>query len=97
MRYATPIYFQHYGKPEYNPVTGDYEQSPPVEHKRYASVTDSGIETMRLIYGDLKQGSKVVRLQNEYIGAFDRIRIGDKCYRVDMSRRDKVFVVSEVQ
>ena len=97
MRYDTPIYFQHYGKPEYNPATGDYDTSPVTEHKRFASVTDSGIETMRLIYGDLKQGSKVVRLQNEYIGAFNRIRIGDKCYRVDMSRRDKVFVVSEVQ
>lgn len=97
MRYATPIYFQHYSKPEYNPATGDYEQSPPVEHKRYASVTDSGIETMRLIYGDLKQGSKVVRLQREHIGEFDRIRIGDKCYRVDLNRNNKAFVVSEVQ
>lgn len=97
MRYDTPIYFQHYGKPEYNPATGDYEQSPPVEHKRYASVTDSGIETMRLIYGDLKQGSKVVRLQREHIGEFDRIRIGDKCYRVDLNRNNKAFVVSEVQ
>lgn len=97
MRYATPIYFQHYSKPEYNPATGDYEQSPPVEHKRYASVTDSGIEVMKLVYSDIKQGSKVIRLQRPYTGAFDRIRIGDKCYRVDMSRRDKVFVVSEVQ
>ena len=97
MRYDTPIYFQHYGKPEYNPATGDYDTSPVTEHKRFASVTDSGIETMRLIYGDLKQGSKVVRLQNEYIGAFDRIRIGDKCYRVDLNRKNKAFVVSEVQ
>ena len=97
MRYDTPIYFQHYGKPEYNPATGDYEQSPPVEHKRYASVTDSGIEVMKLVYSDIKQGSKVVRLQNEYIGAFDRIRIGDKCYRVDLNRKNKAFVVSEVQ
>ena len=97
MRYATPIYFQHYGKPEYNPATGDYEQSPPVEHKRYASVTDSGIEVMKLVYGDIKQGSKVIRIQRPYTGAYDSIRIGDECYHVDMSRKGKVYIVSEVQ
>ena len=97
MRYDTPIYFQRFGKPKYDPSTGDYDTCDVTEMKRYASVTDSGIETMRLIYGDLKQGSKVVRLQREHNGEFDRIRIGDKCYRVDLNRNNKAFVVSEVQ
>lgn len=97
MRYGTPVYFQHYGKPEYNPATGDYDQSAPVEYKRYASVTDSGIETMKLVYSDIKQGSKVIRLQRPYTGAYNSIRIGDERYHVDMSRKGKVFIVSEVQ
>lgn len=97
MRYSTEVYFQYYSEPEYNPATGDYEQSTLAEQKRYASVTDSGVEVMKLVYSDIKQGSKVIRLQRPYIGAFNSIRIGDERYHVDMSRRGKVFIVSEVQ
>ena len=97
MRYDTPIYFQTVTKGAYNADTGNYAPDIPVEEKKYASVTDSGKEALRLIYGDLKQGCKVVRLLRPYKKPFDSIRIGEKKYRVDLSRRNKAFYVSEVQ
>lgn len=99
MRFDTPIYFQTI-KAKYDASTGDYGEDVITEEMRYASVTSSGAETLNLIYGTLKQGCYTVRLQNHYEQPFDRIRIGEKVYRVDMARplRHKyTFVVSEVQ
>lgn len=97
MRYDTPVYFQTVTKGAYNADSGDYAPDTPTEEKIYASVTDTGAEALRLIYGDLKQGCKIVRLHRPYNKPFDRIRIGEKAYRVDLSRRNKAFYVSEVQ
>ena len=100
MRCDTPIYFQHITPGAYNVSTGDYEKDTVKEVQRYASVTNSGVQTLNLIYGELKQGSLTVRLQTPYTEAFDRIRIGAKVYRADFSRvlrTKQTFVVSEVQ
>lgn len=99
MRFDTPVYFQTVTS-KYNPVTGNYDGEAIAEVKRYASVSDVGDEVLRLIYGELKQGCLVVRLQNHYTEPFDRIRIGDKVYSTDKTRRLRVkhvFIVSEVQ
>lgn len=99
MRYDKDIYFQTV-KSEYDAATGDYTNTEVAEVHKLASVTDSGVETMNLIYGKLKQGSKTVRLLNRYNEPFDHIRIGRKIYNVDFSRElttKHVFVVSEVQ
>lgn len=100
MRYDTPVYFQQVAPGAYDADTGNYGEDTVTEAKRYASVTDSGIDTLNLVYGELRQGSLTVRLQNHYSAPFDRIRIGEKLYRVDMKRllRSKMtLVVSEVQ
>ena len=100
MRCDTPIFFQTIIQGAYDASTGDYAAPTVEEVKKYASVTDSGVETLNLVYGEIRQGSKVVRLNGQYNGTFDRIRIGRKVYRVDMPRplRNKhIFVVSEVQ
>lgn len=97
MRYDTPIYLQTVKPGEYNENTGDYNDDVIAEVKKYADITDSGVETLKLIYGELKQGSLTIRLQQPYKQAFNRIRIGDNLYNVDFARRQKVFVVSEVQ
>lgn len=97
MRYDTQVFFRRFVKDTYNPDTGDYIESPPIEVMRYASVTDTGTETLNLIYGNIKQGSKTIRLQRGYVEPFNEVRIGEKTYRVDFSRWNKVFVVSEVQ
>ncbi len=98
MRFDTPVYFQRI-KSEFDSSTGDYGISVLEEEKRFASVTASSIETLNLVYGELKQGSLTVRLQNHYSKPFDRIRIGEKVYRVDSARPLRIkftLVVSEV-
>lgn len=98
MRFDTPVYFCTQ-KQTYDYDTGNYVLSLPVEVIRYGSVTDTSVEMLRLVYGSIRQGSKTIRLQNHYEGAFDYIKVGAKKYRVD-HREPKavkdVFVVSEV-
>ena len=99
MTFVKPIYFQTVTC-AYNAETGDYGDEKITEVKRYASITNSGTDTINLVYGELKQGSLIVRLQNHYNAPFNRIRIDEKLYRVDMQRRllnKHVFVISEVQ
>ena len=100
MRFDTPIYFQHITPGKYDASTGNHGEDTIAEVMCLASVTDSSTETLTLVYGGIKQGSLTIRLQNRYSKPFDRIRIGDKCYRVDLERRLRIkhtFVVSEVQ
>lgn len=100
MRFDTPIFFQTFGPKKYNADTGDYDNPDVTEVKRFASVTNSGVETLNLVYGEIRQGSLTLRLLNHYDDHFDRIRIGSKVYRADFSRKLRtkhVFVVSEVQ
>lgn len=99
MRFDTPVFFQTI-KSEFDASTGDYTDTVVSEVKRYASVTDTGIETLNLIYGEIKQGVKTVRLQNYYDKPFDRVRIGKKVYRVDRARPLRLkytLILSEVQ
>ena len=97
MRYDTPIFFQSVQSGEYNTTTHNYGDDQITEEKRYASVSDTGEQTLKLLYGKIKQGSKTIRLQRPYTKAFDKIRINEKVYSVDFSRKLKSFVVSEVQ
>lgn len=99
MRYDTPIYFQLIRQGIYDPKTGDYADSDPVETKVYADVTDTSTDTKQILYGDIKRNSKVVRLQQHYTRTYNRIRIGDKQYGVDDERKLRtkhVLIVSEV-
>ena len=100
MRCDTEVFLQSVMTGEYNESTGDYGDDIIYEEKRHASVTDTGTDTMNLVYGAIKRGSKTVRLQMHYKKTFDRIRIGNALYRVDFERKLRtkhVFVVSEVQ
>lgn len=100
MRFDTPIYFQKITPGQYDASTGNYGEDIVAETQCYATVTYSTRETMNLIYGGIKQGSLTICLQNRYTEHFDRIRIGDRVYRVDSERILRVkntFVVSEVQ
>ena len=88
MRYDTRIYMRTVELGTYDPATGNYGE-PKI----------SEVEQM-LLYGKISQGSLTVQLQNHYDDPFDRIRIGEKLYTVDMSRRlrtKQIYVVSEVQ
>ena len=100
MRCDTPVYFRTIKAGEYDASTGDYGEDTITEEKRDASVTDAGIETLNLVYGEIRRGVKVVRLQNHYDAPFSNLRIGNKVYRVDRARRLRlkhILVCSEVQ
>lgn len=97
MRYDTPIYFQLIESGEYDKTTGDYKDDTITEEKRFASVTDAGNKTLSLLYGEIREGSIIARIQRGYEKPFDRIRIGKKVYRCDLSRKKRVFIMSEVQ
>ena len=100
MRYDTPIYFQKVTQGKYDPTTGDYGEDAIRETCVMASVMDTRTETMQVVYGSIKQGSKTIHIQNHYDKSYDSIRIDNKIYRVDYSRtfRNKhSFIVHEVQ
>ena len=100
MRYDTPIFFQRVIQGEYDTSTGNYADPIIEETKKYASVMNTGTETLRIIYGELRQDIFTIQLQNHYNKAFDRIRVGQKVYGVDYSRKLRtkhIFIVSEVQ
>lgn len=100
MRYDTPVYFQKITPGEYDPNTGNYGNDTVKETLRYASVMNTGEEKLKLVYDGPKQGSLTIQIQNHYTEPFDRIRVVEKIYRVDFSRKLRTkhtFVVSEVQ
>ena len=100
MRFDTTIFFVKDSPAEYDADTGNYIEKAPEETQAFASVTDTGAQTLNLVYGELKQGSLTIRLQNHYGNPFDRIRVDNKYYRKDMERKLRtkhIFVVSEVQ
>ena len=100
MRYDTEVYFQTLTDGAYDQSTGDYADAAPTEVKRWANVMDTQTETLRLVYGEIRQGSLTIQLQQPYTDAFDRIRIADKVYSVDYQRRlrqKQTIIVSEVQ
>ena len=100
MRYDKQVYFQRITPGEYDPDTGNYADDIVEETLRYASVMNTGEDTLRLVYDGPKQGSLTIQIQNHYEEPFDRIRVGNKLYAVDFSRKLRLkhtFVVSEVQ
>lgn len=100
MRFDTPVYFQLIMPGEYDTSSGDYAEGTKTETMKYADVTDTGTDTILKVYGELKQNIKTVRMHGRFDAAFNRIRIGDKSYKVDFTRQLRnfhVFVVSEVQ
>ena len=99
MRCDTPVYFQSVTDGRYNYTSGNYGDDTVTEIMRYAAVTDAREETVGLLYGKLRQGVLVVRLQNHYKADFDYIRIGSKRYHVDFRRElnhKQVFYVTDV-
>ena len=100
MRYDTKVYFQKAIPGEYNPLTGNYSEDTVTEELKYAAVSSTGIEMLKLVYGNIKEESLTIHLQNSYKKEYDRIRIADKIYRVDYVRNlrtKQILIVKEIQ
>lgn len=99
MRYDRTVFFCT-DSTTYDASTGDYMEGEAVSASRSASVMDTRTETMHLIYGEIRQGSLTVQLQNHYNEPFDYMLIDGVRYKVDYSRKLRVkqtFIVSKVQ
>lgn len=100
MRYDKLIQFVTTSGQVYDETTGDYTDGTPVKCPVMASVMDTNTETLRLVYGEIRQGSYTIQLQNHYTQPFDYIELNGRKYSVDYRRhlRHKdTFIVSEVQ
>ena len=98
MRFDTPVYFQTVTPGEYNAETANYNADAVTEVIKYASVTDTGVETLKTLFGKVKQGSLTIRLLRPYTAHFDRIYVANKIYTVDFAKLNKrVFIVSELK
>lgn len=100
MRYNDRIAFVKNGESSYDVTTGNYIEDAPAKTIIPASVMDSRTQTMMLVYGEIRQGSLTIHIQNIYSDPFDRIEFNGKKYRVDYRRRlgtKETYIVSEVQ
>lgn len=99
MRYDTRVYFQRITPGDYDEESGNYGQDKVEETEVLASVMDTSRETMHLLFGEIRQGTLTVQIQNHYDAPFDRIRINNKIYSVKSRRRlrtKETFIVCEV-
>lgn len=98
MRFDTPVYFLTETEGTYDASTGDYDDPVTTEQEVYADITNTGTQTLNLMYGNIKESSLTVRTREFFSG--QRMRIGGKIYRVDSRRKLKdltTYIVSEVQ
>lgn len=99
MRYGTQVFFQKRVPGAYDSDTGNYEEDKIQETLKYASVMDTQTKMLKLVYGSIKQGSLTLHIQNHYKEKFDHIRIGEKIYQIDYTRKlrtKQTFIVSEM-
>lgn len=98
MRYDKKVVFQ-YVDDVYQP-NGDYTKDIVEEVTDYASIVNTDFDTMRLVYGEIKQGSITLHLLNKIAFVFNRIVIDGKTYSVDQvinQRTKQAYILSEVQ
>lgn len=101
MRYDKEIVFvEKSNESYYDPDLGEYVQGENKETGTSANVTDLGTERSVKIFGDVKQGAKVIRTLPLFaIPKFDYIRFDGKTWQVVTHREPQErnsFIVQEV-
>ncbi len=100
MRYDKQVYFVKEGTKTYDPNTGDYTVSKPIKTMKWANISDAGTETLKILFGEIKQGTKIIRLKNNYKEPFDYIEIDGEKYTSTLKREYRMgcaFYVGESQ
>lgn len=101
MRYSDEITFIEKSKESYyDPDLGEWVEGVDKETKTSANVTDLGTERSVKLFGDVKQGAKVIRTLPLFaIPKFDYIRFDGKTWQVVTHREPQErnsFIVQEV-
>ena len=106
MRFDTEVFFQYITPGEFDSSTGDYEEPSIYEEPRLASVMDTARDTLMLVFGELRQGSKTVTIRSNVRQGYSRVRIHDRTAKKDRLyrvrsvrelRRLTTFILEEVQ
>lgn len=98
MRYDKKIDFLHVDK--VYQANGDYVDEVIESTTAYGSVVNTDFDTMRLVYGEIRQGSITLHLQNKVGFIFNRVVIDGKTYAVDQCINQRVkqaYILSQCQ
>lgn len=83
MRFMNEVTFVELGKEFYDTDTSEYVRSDDVKAIANVNVTDLGAERSVVLFGDIKQGSKVIRVMPHYqIPKFDYIEFDGKNWQL---------------
>lgn len=105
MRYDTKVTFVIEKDEYYDPVLGEYVAGTKEETNLRANVTDLGTDRSKVLFGDIKQGAKVIRLLRPYTKKWDYVLIYNKLTKETQKfeiiternlRLKNTFVVQEV-
>lgn len=101
MRYTDEVIFvQESADSHYDPDSGEWMDDEPQRTLTLANVTDLGTDRSVKIFGDIRQGAKVIRTMPLFnVPEFDTIEIEGKSYK-DITLREpsgrNSLVVQEV-
>ena len=99
MRYDTEVNFVAEIDGYYDPDLGEYINSTKDSKLKMANVTDLGTNRSKTLFGDIKQGAKVIRLLRRYNDKWDYVVIDEKKYQSVTSRDLRLkntFIMQEV-
>lgn len=99
MRYDKKIIFVTEKDGGYDPEIGEYTEPTKEKTIKRANITDLGTERSKVLFGDIKQGAKIVRLLRPYVKKWDYAFIDDIEYVIVTSRQLRLkntFILQEV-
>ncbi|MFS1280792.1 hypothetical protein [Enterococcus lactis] len=101
MRFLDEVIFEKDGEGNrYDPELGEWIEEAPITVTTNANVTDLGTDRSVAIFGDIRQGSKVIRTMPLFVvPKYDRIIFNGKTYK-DVAQRSLLstnsIIVQEV-
>lgn len=101
MRYLETVTFvKESSGTHYDPDKGEWIESEPIKKAFSANVTDIGTERSVKIFGDIKQGAKVMRMMPLFdMPEYDYIEFDDKRWKLTTYRNPSnrnTFLLQEV-
>ncbi|GKS56380.1 hypothetical protein [Enterococcus mundtii] len=91
MRYDTEVTFVIEKDGYYDPEVGVHTEPTLDEMVKLANVTDLGTDRSKALFGDIKQGAKVIRLLRPYTKKWDYVLIFNKLRR----KTEKFEIITE--